>query len=1103
MAQAGAPVRFHPEEGCAASPLHRVSRRPWLAGGSPEAGRCSPPPCLTPNLNAGRLHLLRKGLAPDARRCPLGLYNSTGSLARRPAEAAPFGSGSCPGTGRLTAPCTPRWGRPSPAAASPGSRSPPAPEGHSSVVTFRFIEKASVRTLGCPAAPHLRWENGPYSLSRSLELGGDVGSLQPQPLPQERLLQTLKLEASASDPLLAGGRTPGGTRPCGKEFCALDTSCLCRSLTNGLPEEFPTFARSPLKPEPRHQGSTGLYPRQSSAHAQRIAKAKWEFFYGSSDTPKTGSSAPDSAPLAELPQKSVSPLPAKPPGLVPEHSLSHVEVEIEVSPLSSQKPGSCETGIIRRTVKYSETDLDTVPLRCYRETNIDDILAEKEEVDSAIESQKDSESNPSFVGTPGRRNSTPEEPPAPATGCSKDGLQDRDVDEDDEVFEAMRKENRERIMDRDTQGMLKSPVPFLLGHSLSKDGMDSFSKHFETIMESHRAKGTSYTSLDSIDILSSPARTHGTFFTFDLPTLTPEIQGKIRDSAKVIEENFAPLAHLEPDSGTSSATDAPWTEREEERGRRKKGTRHSPCHSEDSFGTPLASNTGVPSHCSDRPQSQLVSDSESEMDSVEQLALGSTDTLSNGHKADLEAAKRLAKRLYNLDGFKKADVARHLGKNNEFSRMVAGEYLKFFVFTGMSLDQALRSFLKELALMGETQERERVLAHFSQRYYECNPNAISSEDGAHTLTCALMLLNTDLHGHNIGKRMSCSDFIGNLEGLNGGTDFPKELLKALYGSIKNEKLQWAIDEEELRKSLSELADPNPKSIKRISSCSNPFLDFSQDSSIATYKHGLLVRKIHADPDCKKTPRGKRGWKPFHAILKGMILYLQKEEYKPGKALAEEELKNAISIHHSLATRASDYSKRPNVFYLRTADWRVFLFQAQNPEQMHSWITRINVVAAMFSAPPFPAAIGSQKKFSRPLLPSSCTRLSQEEQVKNHETKFKTMSAELLEHRSSLPEKKVKGKEYEELKQKEEYLEFEKSRYGTYAMLLRAKLKAGSEDLAAFESTLFDTAGGEDDGLKKSRSSPSLNAEPSSTTTKVKRNISERAGRQPPGHPQKS
>ncbi|NXY27747.1 PSD1 protein, partial [Pomatorhinus ruficollis] len=1023
MAQAGAPVRFHAEEGCIASPppfAHRVNRRPWLAGGSPEAGRCSSPPCLSPNLNAGRLHLLRKGLAPDARRCPLGLYNSTGSLARRPAEAVPFGSGSCPGTGRLTAPCTPRWGRPSPAIASLGSRSPPAPEGHSSVVTFRFIEKASVRTLGCPTTPHLRWENGPYSLSRSLELGGDMGSPQPQPLPQERLLHTLKLEASASDPLLAGGRTPGGTRPCGKELCALDTSCLCRSLSNGLPEEFPTFARRCIVHSllSSLQGTTWLYPRQSSAHAQRIAKAKWEFFYGSSDTPKTGSSAPDSAPLAELPQKSVSPLPAEPPALVPEHSLSHVEVEIEVSPLGSQKSGSCETGIIRRTVKYSETDLDTVPLRCYRETNIDDILAEKEEVDSAIESQKDSESNPSFVGTPGRRNSTPEEPPASGTSCSKDGLQDRDVDEDDEVFQAMRKENRERIMDLDTQAMLKSPVPFLLGHSLSKDGMDSFSKHFENIMESHRAKGTSYTSLDSIDILSSPARTHGTFFTFDLPTLTPEIQGKIQDSAKVIEENFAPLAHLEPDSGTSSATDAPWTEREEERGRRRKGTQRSPCHSEDSFGTPLASNTSVPSHCSNRPQSQLVSDSESEMDSVEQLALGSTDTLSNGHKADLEAAKRLAKRLYNLDGFKKADVARHLGKNNEFSRMVAGEYLKFFVFTGMSLDQALRCFLKELALMGETQERERVLAHFSQRYYECNPNAISSEDGAHTLTCALMLLNTDLHGHNIGKRMSCSDFIGNLEGLNGGTDFPKELLKALYGSIKNEKLQWAIlgilllHHSWLISLAGICCTPTQKKGFSLPGAGRgPILNQQQKSSALLFKGPGSTSAVWRDRGTRAwlAPRGKRGWKPFHAILKGMILYLQKEEYKPGKALAEEELKNAISIHHSLATRASDYSKRPNVFYLRTADWRVFLFQAQNPEQMHSWITRINVVAAMFSAPPFPAAIGSQKKFSRPLLPSSCTRLSQEEQVKNHETKFKTMSAELLEHRSSLPEKKVKGK----------------------------------------------------------------------------------------------
>jgi len=54
--------------------------------------------------------------------------------------------------------------------------------------------------------------------------------------------------------------------------------------------------------------------------------------------------------------------------------------------------------------------------------------------------------------------------------------------------------------------------------------------------------------------------------------------------------------------------------------------------------------------------------SESDPEVAERLAIGSTETLANGNKADLQAAKRLAKRLYNLDGFKKSDVARHLSK---------------------------------------------------------------------------------------------------------------------------------------------------------------------------------------------------------------------------------------------------------------------------------------------------------------------------------------------------------------------------------------------------------------------------------------------------------
>lgn len=70
-------------------------------------------------------------------------------------------------------------------------------------------------------------------------------------------------------------------------------------------------------------------------------------------------------------------------------------------------------------------------------------------------------------------------------------------------------------------GGLKSPISISSPRRPSESNLDSFSRHFESIMESHRAKGTSYSSLDSVDLLTSGSNS---VFTFDLPTLTPEIQ---------------------------------------------------------------------------------------------------------------------------------------------------------------------------------------------------------------------------------------------------------------------------------------------------------------------------------------------------------------------------------------------------------------------------------------------------------------------------------------------------------------------------------------------------------------------------------------------------
>uniref|UniRef100_UPI0037E8D35B uncharacterized protein isoform X1 n=1 Tax=Semicossyphus pulcher TaxID=241346 RepID=UPI0037E8D35B len=873
------------------------------------------------------------------------------------------------------------------------------------------------------------------------------------------------------------------------------------------------------------QTDSGCAVPVPSLHCQRIARAKWEFLFG---TPAEEAASRGEKNLLETStappsgNSSESPTPTPPtslPLLSANHEVQHVEVEL-VTPPPAVIGTSPKTGIIRRTLKYSETDLDAVPLRCYRETDIDEVLlAEQEDADSAFGS------NRSVQGTSGTGSSPLGGLAYGRTGGEgveerrEGGEEDEEEDEEDEEDEEemvswasvrMQGDNRKQqfaaqeepevfghLLKRPMETFfdnhhpaLKSPI-LVSGPRLAAE--DTFSRHFESIMESHRAKGTSYNSLDSEELLTSSTQT---VLTFDLPTLTPAIHAPVCQSARqIVQLSFAPLAHDERPSlsdsiftvtGDSDATRAPSSER------LSSGSDDTPRRGQEcaQLGSSWYSNLSfsLPS----RDKARLATDSELDQDLSDRLGLGSSETLTNGsNRADVAAAKRLAKRLFNLDGFRKSDVARHLSKNNDFSRMVAEEYLSFFNFTGLAVDQALRTFLRQFALMGETQERERVLSHFSKRYLDCNPRVIPSEDAVHTLTCALMLLNTDLHGQNIGKRMSCTQFICNLEGLNDGQDFHKDLLKALYNSIKNQKLQWTLDEEELRKSFSELGDSlcdsnASKSMKRVGSSGKPLSEEAEPSGTLLYKNGFLVRKVHADSDGKRTPRGKRGWKTFYAILKGLILYLQKGEYRPDKQLSEEDLKNAVSIHHSLAMKASDYSKRPNVFYLRTADWRVYLFQAPNAEQMQSWITRINTVAAMFSAPPFPAAIGSQKKFSRPLLPGTMSKLSEEEQVRSHETRFRALSTELAELRSYPPDRKVKGRELEEYRQRDEYLEFEKTRYGTYVMLLRAKIRSGEEDLSVFESQLL-----EDNGLQRAHSSPTL--QDSSLASQVSQASSTRDG----------
>ncbi|KAK5854425.1 hypothetical protein PBY51_015495 [Eleginops maclovinus] len=313
-----------------------------------------------------------------------------------------------------------------------------------------------------------------------------------------------------------------------------------------------------------------------SSRSQKIAQAKWDFLFGGpteesrcrkeAATPPP-SVAPSPAPRSSLRVKTTNQRRGRDieAPKVTHHKVRQIEVELVTSDTRGSAP---KTGIIRQTIKYSETDLDAVPLRCYRETDLDEVMRAEAEAEAAEEADSDFGSNRSFLG-----NSFSPPSPKPRTdGRTKveeeeeeeyeqeeegvvswasvrmlgDRQKQRATREEDEVFSLLLKG---ALSASDSHGGLKSPISLGSPHRPSESNLDSFSRHFESIMESHRAKGTSYSSLDSVDLLTSGSTS---VFTFDLPTLTPEIQSQICDSAKqIMELSFAPLAHPEPPSSRS------------------------------------------------------------------------------------------------------------------------------------------------------------------------------------------------------------------------------------------------------------------------------------------------------------------------------------------------------------------------------------------------------------------------------------------------------------------------------------------------------------------------------------------------------------------------
>ncbi|GFW83038.1 PH and SEC7 domain-containing protein 3 [Trichonephila clavipes] len=321
--------------------------------------------------------------------------------------------------------------------------------------------------------------------------------------------------------------------------------------------------------------------------------------------------------------------------------------------------------------------------------------------------------------------------------------------------------------------------------------------------------------------------------------------------------------------------------------------------------------------------------------------------------------------------------------------------------------------------------------------------------------------------------MVCGEFIQNLAELNDGDNYPREVLKTLYHSIKTHPLEWALDQEDDKKNSSK--EKNISDYRQSFSCHNPFLEVPNPNCATEYKKGYVMRKCCMDPSGKKTALGRRSWKMLYATLRDLVLYLHKDEHGFKKNQLYESLHNCTRIHHAFAEKAVDYTKKQYVFRLHTADQAVYLFQTSDSKELDSWVDTINLVAASLSAPPLPGGVGCQRKFQRPLLPVSHTKLNLREQLQDHETRIVWLEKEYEELLTRTPEKSLKSRFVHEYAEKEAYLLNELMRYRTYAFLLRTRMAQHPE----LETPLVQTSIGElEEPVEKSKSGNSSQSSPS-------------------------
>lgn len=147
-------------------------------------------------------------------------------------------------------------------------------------------------------------------------------------------------------------------------------------------------------------------------------------------------------------------------------------------------------------------------------------------------------------------------------------------------------------------------------------------------------------------------------------------------------------------------------------------------------------------------------------------------------RRDDESAAKYLVRLEEVGA--RGIIASTLSKSADaFMLSVLRSYMRSFSFFGDPMDMSIRKLLMEAELPKETQQIDRFLQAFANRYHECNPGIYSSPDQAYFIAFSLLILHTDVFNKNNKHKMQKPDYLKN----TGGEGIFDDILEVFYDNI--------------------------------------------------------------------------------------------------------------------------------------------------------------------------------------------------------------------------------------------------------------------------------------------------------------------------------